>query len=124
LRKSKEGGVPIGPESHPNVLSRKKPDKELPALKEFVKKTSLPDIFEELELVFSKDKVLARNVKMYLCQRYTGKKLKQIGLHFGMGESGVSQACRPVAQKIEKDKKLKKKIARLEKQINLSRMKT
>ena len=77
-----------------------------------------------MELVFTKDKVMARNVKMYLSQRYTGKKLKDIGLHFGIGESGVSQACRRVAQKIEKDKKLKKKIVRLEKQINLSRMKT
>ncbi len=85
---------------------------------------SLQDIFEEVELVITKDKVLARNVKMYLCQRYTGKKLKEIGLHFGIGESGVSQAYRRVAQKIEKDKKLKNKIVRLEKQINLSRMKT
>ncbi len=64
------------------------------------------------------------NVKMYLCQRYSGKKLKEIGLHFGIEESGVSPACRRVAQKIEKDRKLKKKIAILEKQINLSRMKT
>jgi chromosomal replication initiation ATPase DnaA len=77
-----------------------------------------------VELVCTKDKVLARIVKMYLCQRYNGKKLMEIGLHFGIGESGVSQACRRVAQKIEKDKKLKKKIERLEKQINLSRMKT
>jgi chromosomal replication initiation ATPase DnaA len=49
-------------------------------------------------------------VKMYLCQRYTGKKLKEIALHFGTGKFGVSQACRRVAQKIEKDKKLKKRL--------------
>ena len=67
---------------------------------------------------------MARNVKMYLCQRYTGKKLREIGLHFGIGESGVSQACRRVAQKIEKDIKLKKRIVKLENQIELSRMKT
>ena len=102
-----------------NFLSAKKPDKELPALKELVKKTSIQDIFEEVELVFNKDKMMARTVKMYLCQRYTGKKLKEIGLHFGIGESGVSQACRRVAQKIEKDKKLKKKIVGLEQRINL-----
>ena len=107
-----------------NFLSAKKPDRELPALKELVKINSIQDIFEKVELVFNKDKVMARNVKMYLCQRYTGKKLKDIGLHFGIGESGVSQACRRVAQKVEKDKKLKKKIVRLEKQIKLSRMKT
>jgi hypothetical protein len=107
-----------------NFLSAKKPDKELPALKELVQKPSMRDIFEEVELVLIEDKSLARNVKMYLCQRNTGKKLKDIGLHFGIGESGVSQACKRVAHRIEKDKKLKKKIERLEKQINLSRMKT
>jgi REP element-mobilizing transposase RayT len=107
-----------------NFLSTKKPDKELPALKELVKKTTIQDIFEEVELAFTKDKVLARNVKMYLSQRYSGKKLKEIGLHFGIGESGVSQASKRVAQKIEKDKKLKKKIDRLDKKINSSRMKT
>ena len=102
-----------------NFLSAKKPDKELPALKELVKKTSMQDIFKEVQLVFPKDKVLSRNVKMYLCQRYTGHKLKEIGFHFGIGESGVSQACRRAAHKIEKDKKLKKKIERLEKLMNL-----
>ena len=107
-----------------NFLSAKKPDRELPALKELIKKNSIQDIFEKVELVFNKDKVMARNVKMYLCQSYTGQKLKDIGLHFGIGESGVSQACRRVAQKVEKDKKLKKKIVRLEKQIKLSRMKS
>jgi REP element-mobilizing transposase RayT len=106
-----------------NYLSAKKPDKELPALKELVIKISMQDIFEEVELVFSKDRALTRNVKIYLCQRFTGKKLKEIGSHFGIGESGVSQVCRRVAQRIEKDKKLKKKIDKLEKQIYLSRMK-
>ena len=66
----------------------------------------MKDIFEEVELVFNDDKVLARNVKMYLCRRYTGERLKDIGLHFGIGDSGVSQAGRRVAQKIENDKRL------------------
>jgi putative transposase len=67
---------------------------------------------------------LSRNVKMYLCQKYTGETLKDISIHFGIGESGVSKASRRVAQKIEKDKKLKRQIDKIEKKINLSRMKT
>jgi len=47
-----------------------------------------------VELVLTEDEDLARKIKMYLCQRYTGKKSKDIGLHFSIGESGVSQACR------------------------------
>jgi len=56
-------------------------------------------------------------VKMFLCQRYTGEKLKDIGTYFGIGESGVSQACRRVKDKIRNDKKLERK-------INVSRMMT
>ena len=68
-----------------------------------------------MELVFTDDKVLARNVKMYLCRRYTGERLKDIGWHFGIGESGVSKAGRRVAQKIENDKQLKKRSLRFRK---------
>ena len=53
----------------------------------------------------------ARNVKMFLCQRYTGEKLKDIGTYFGIGESGVSQAIRRVKDKIRNDKKLEKKLS-------------
>jgi len=77
-----------------------------------------------VESIFEKDQALARNIKRYLCQRYTGEKLKDIGKHFGIGESGVSQACRRVAQKIDRDKKLTRKIGKIEKKLKLSRMKT
>ena len=66
---------------------------------------------------------MARNVKMYLYQRYSGKKLKEIGVHFGVGESRVSQSSRRVAEKIELYRKLERKVAGLEKRINSSRMK-
>ena len=99
-------------------LSGKEPDKELPALKELVQKVSMQEIFDEVDSVFTKEKAFARNVKMYLCQRYLREKLKDIGLHFGIGESGVSQASRRVAQKIDKDKSLKRKIDKIENKIN------
>ncbi|MDY6857471.1 MAG: hypothetical protein SWO11_22760, partial [Thermodesulfobacteriota bacterium] len=63
-------------------------------------------------------------VKMFLCQRYTGERLKDIGSYFGIGESGVSQTCRRVKAKIAKDKKLTVEIAKIERKLNLSRMKT
>ncbi len=55
---------------------------------------SLKDIFAEVESAFGTQVFLSRNIKMFLCQRYTGEKLKDIGTYFGIGESGVSQACR------------------------------
>ncbi len=103
-------------------ISGKKHDKDLPALKELVDKVSLKDIFAEVESVFGKQTFLGRNVKMFLCQRYTAEKLKDIGTYFGIGESGVSQACRRVKEKIRNDKKLGRKIAGVEKKL-MSRMK-
>ena len=100
-------------------LTGKKPDKNLPALRDMSEKASMPDIFDEVESIFEKDQVLARNIKLYLCQRYTGEKLKDIGKHFGIGESGVSQACRRIEQKIDRDKKLKRKIGKIEKKLKL-----
>ena len=105
-------------------LSGKKPDRDLPALKKLINKASLKDIFDEVESVFVKQAALGRNVKMFLCQRYTGEKLKDIGTYFGIGESGVSQASRRVMDKIRDDKKLERKIAKIEKRLNVSRMKT
>jgi REP element-mobilizing transposase RayT len=105
-------------------LSGKAPDKNLPALKELVEKASIEDIFNEVESAFGKEVSLTRNVKMFFCQRFTGEKLKDIGTHFGIGESGVSQASRRVNDKIRKDKKLKRKIAKIERKLTVSRMKT
>ena len=77
-----------------------------------------------MESVFGKQPPLARNVKMFLCQKYTDEKLKDIGTHFGIGESGISQASRRVNDKIRRDKKLKRNVMKIEKKLNMSRMKT
>jgi len=45
-------------------------------------------------------------------------KLKEIGVHFGIGESGVCRAGRRVEKRIKRDRRLNKKIEALEKGIN------
>ena len=55
----------------------------------------------------------------FLCQGHTGEKLKDIGAHFGIGESGVSQASRRISDKIKNDKKLRGKIRKIENKLNL-----
>ena len=44
-----------------------------------------------------------------------GNERKDIGAYFGVGESGVSQACRRVKDKIRKDKKLERIVSKIEK---------
>ena len=106
-----------------SYLKDKKVASDMPALKELSEKTSIKTIIENTDKEFEKDHGLARGVKIYLCQRYTGDKLKDIGTFFGIGESGVSQASRRVAQRIDKDKTLRKKINEIEQRLRLSRMK-
>ena len=49
---------------------------------------------------------LARQVGMYLCHKYSGKKLRDIGDHFGVGETAIAEARRLLSRKIEKDQQL------------------
>ncbi len=105
-------------------ISGKGIGKDIPASKELLKRVSVNDIFEEVEDIFSDNRVVSRDVKIYLCKRYTGKKLSEIGTYFNIGESGVSQAFRRFSDRIERDKKVKLKIDRIIRSLNLSRMKT
>ena len=105
-------------------LAGRKPDKNVPALKKLSERASMGDILDEVESVAGEEQSLVRDIKLYLCRRYTGEKLKDIGRHFGIGESGVSKAYRRILEKIPEDLKLRSKIEEIEKNLSLSRIKT
>ncbi len=53
------------------------------------------EIIKQAAKVLSEGAALLKRVQIYLCHNFSGQKLKDIGLHFGIGVSGVSQAsCR------------------------------
>jgi len=56
---------------------------------------------------------------IFKSQRGRGRKLKEIGTYFDIGESGVSQTTRRVSDKLKKDKKLTRKINRIKNKLNL-----
>jgi len=103
-------------------LGNKKSDRDLPDLKMFYDKPDIRWITECVEKEIDEDPILLKRVQLYICHQYSGQKLKDIGQHFGIGESGVSQASRRVAKQIEKDKKLGKKIERIHSRLKLSRV--
>ncbi len=100
-----------------NYLSRRKPDKDLPALKQLEDRVSVKTICAEVEAAFSGQKRLARSIQIYLCQKYARRKLKDIGAHFGIRESGVCQAVRRVAERMKVDQRLKEEIETIEKRF-------
>jgi hypothetical protein len=59
-------------------------------------------------------------VKLYLCHRYSGKKLREIGKRFGVSELRVTQASRRIQLKQKNDKKFGKLIAKTVKTLSLS----
>lgn len=79
--------------------------RNLPSLTELRKRT-VKEIVKETEAVWRRNERLQKVAGVYLCHRYSGLRLKEIGAYFGIGESAVSQSSRRFGMMLEKDKKL------------------
>lgn len=97
-------------------------DRNLPDVRHFSSRPDIDQISEQVKRVITEDSALMKRVQLYLCHRYSGQKLKDIGLYFGIGESGVSQASRRARKQINKDKELKKRVDEIHRDLNLSRV--
>ncbi|MFH1490162.1 MAG: hypothetical protein ABII06_14760, partial [Pseudomonadota bacterium] len=97
----------------------KKPDRDLPALRSFSVRPSFDQIEKAVDSALKSDEKLSRQVKLYFCHRYSGRKLREIGSRFGVGLSGVTQASSRIVLKAEKDKNLGNMLNRIEKNILL-----
>jgi hypothetical protein len=106
-----------------NFLKNKEVDSEMPASKSIIDRTSMTDIFSCVDQEFRDDR-LSKDIKQYLCHRYTNERLKTIGAQFGVSESAVSHAVRRAKTFFKKDKKMQKRVDRLINKLELSRFKT
>jgi len=103
------GGISFVNEIKDKYLRGKKADRNLPALAE-LKRIPIEEIINEVEVVLSGDKGLWKKAAIYLCHRYSGRTLREIGSYFDIGESAVSQTSRRFIAAMSKDKKLSKKM--------------
>ncbi len=103
------GGIEFVNKIKDKYLSGKGIDRNLPALRELTK-TSIEEIIREVEAALGKNEVLSKKASIYLCHRYSGRTLREIGRHFGIGESAVSQTSKRFSMLLDRDKKLNKKI--------------
>jgi putative transposase len=101
-------------------LRGKQLDRELPALRDITNRPGLDDIEQVINAALHSDEKLARQVKLYFCHRYSGKKLREIGERFGMSESGVTQASGRIRKRQKNDKKFGKLIAKMVRELALS----
>jgi len=102
-------------------LGEKKADRNLPALNKIMSRPSIETIQNAVRSAFAESSDI-KQVSLYLSHHYSGRRLKEIGKNFNIGESGVSQASGRMRKRIEADKKLKQKIEDIRRELNLSKV--
>jgi putative transposase len=98
-------------------------DREVPALKalrsDLYKETSLDEIMTEIEEAFGKQSESLKKVGVYFIHKYSEKKLREIGLIFGLSVSGVNSVVRRVEDKVSKDLRFGQKLREIERKLSL-----
>jgi REP element-mobilizing transposase RayT len=85
--------------------------RDLPAVKAFNRKPEVKDIVEIVSNSLSSDHRLAKKVSIYICHHFSGCSLKEIGEHFGVGESAVSENSNRFAMTLYRDQLLAETVA-------------
>jgi len=91
--------------------------RNIPALKEIVRKPSLEEIERAVESVIKRDDPLYKKVAIYCSHQFGGVSLKEIGAHFSMRGSAVSQSSRRFKVRISEDKELQKIVEKIRRRI-------
>jgi chromosomal replication initiation ATPase DnaA len=102
-------------------LTNKKVDRNLPALRE-LSMAQITEIIKEVDAAFGEDAVMSRKAAIYLCQKFSGRSLKEIGDHFNTRESAVSQTSRRFGLALNRNKGLKQKIEYIRDRLKLYTM--
>ena len=114
------GGLDFVKEIQERYLEPNRQDRELPALTQLSPRRTIVEIKEAAYGMFGEDKKLARKTALYLCHRYSGRKLNEIGAGFNISESAVSQTSRRFKTMLDNNKELKRKIEKLNQELGLS----
>ena len=101
----------------------KETNKQIPAAKTLMEKASMEEILTCVDREFPEGR-LSRDLKQYLCHKYTSECLKKIGEQFNISESAVSHAVRRASKTIEQDKQVREKVDNLIDKLKISRFKT
>jgi len=101
----------------------KQADRNVSAVKKLFNRPTLDTIIQAVQGVIRTDKVSAK-AAIYLCHKFSGAKLKEIGIRFGIGESAVSQTSSRFALQMQKDTVLSEVIDKLKVMLGVSSVRT
>lgn len=105
-------------------IEKKEKDRNIPAVRALSTGPVIERILEAVSKSPFADESIIKKAGIYLCHRYSGAKLKDIGSYFDMKDAAVSQASKRFVQQIEKDKVLKKAMKRTEERLKMSYVET
>lgn len=99
-------------------LAGRERDRDVPAVAALIRQAP-QRIAERVQLEFQDRPEHARKVAIYLSHRFSGLSLKEIGKHFGIKESAISQASRRFESALKENARLGKKVKRVREALNL-----
>jgi len=95
-------------------------DRDIPALRELQGRPDIGKIKAAAVKAFPGSGRMARVAGIYLCHRFSGAKLQEIGDLFDLTPSGVTQAGKRFEEAMKKDKVLEKKVLEVARKLDLS----
>ena len=98
-------------------LEDKGANPDIPELKKVACRWSVKEIVDAVKEAVKEENRLTRKMCIYMCHRYSGARLKEIGEVFGVGAAGVSQESRRFAAMIREDGELMKVVDELRERI-------
>lgn len=100
------------------MIEVEEPDiRNVPALRRLVPRASLEEIERTVNSVIGEGNPLYERFCLYVSQHHVGYALKEIGSHYGMSGSAVSQSNRRLKQSIIEDPGLRKILAKIVEKI-------
>lgn len=99
-------------------VDAKTADRNLPALRQLVNRPAIDRIIRIAKEAFGDNEQLAGKAAIYLCHKYSGAKLREIGERFGVKDSAISQSSRRFEMGLCKDKELAKTVGKLVKRLD------
>jgi len=94
-------------------LSTQRVSRDLPATRELRTRPEIQQIIDAVAGELKGDHRLEKKMTIYLCHHFSGCTLKEIGAHFGVGESAVSENSKRFAMTLYKDQRLAEMVAGL-----------
>jgi REP element-mobilizing transposase RayT len=102
-------------------VAQKHAGRDMPAVRHLIKPLQLEKILNMVRETMTDEKT-ARKASIYLAHRYSGARLKELGVYFGLSESGVSQLSRRFETWMDEKEVVKKEIEGIIENLGLSRV--